>query len=64
MDYLYRWFTELYGRSGVGMSGVTALSYSTVYHWAVLTGRFPRPYEVEGLMALDAVARHPEAVDG
>ena len=61
LEYLSDWLTELHGRSGVGMGGVVPLTYDTVYHWAVLTGRWPRPYEVAALLTLDAIQCHPTA---
>lgn len=59
--YLYDWALELHGRSGIGMEGVSPLSYVTVVTWAQLTGRDPQPDEVEALMLLDAVLRNPDA---
>lgn len=59
LEYLYRWALELVGRSGVGMAGLAPLTYGTVMDWAALTGRRPRPFEVEALMRLDAILRDP-----
>lgn len=59
LEYLYEWATALCGRSGVGMDGYAPLSYSTVAAWADLMGIAVEPQEVEGLMMLDAVIRHP-----
>ena len=43
------------------MDGVSPLSYSTIADWARLTGRGLAPVEVEALIALDSVLRHPDA---
>lgn len=58
--YLVGWAQELVGRSGVGMSGLAPLSYREVEAWSRLTGHRPSAGEVEALMALDSVLRHPE----
>ncbi len=42
------------------MSGVAPLTYGTIADWARLTGTEPEGYEVEALLLLDAVMRHPE----
>ena len=60
LAYLHGWSLELLGRSGVGMSGYAPLSYAELVSWALLTGRQVTPAEVDALMALDAVLRHPE----
>lgn len=59
LEYLLGWTYQLYGRSGVGMDGVAPLSYATVAEWARLMGVTVRPTEIEALMLLDAVMRHP-----
>jgi hypothetical protein len=51
--YLKRWAVELYGRSGIGMSGLAPLTYSTLESWMRLKGVVLEPYEVEALMAID-----------
>ena len=61
MEYLLGWSNELHGRSGVDMSGLSPLTYTTVDAWARLTGRDPQPHEVDALMVLDRVRRHPPA---
>jgi len=60
LDYLYGWAMELVGRSGVGMEGLSPLTYTTLADWARLTGREPEPFEIEALLYLDAVIRHTE----
>ena len=59
LAYLKAWSDELYGRSGVGMHGLNPLSYSTIADWARLKGVTPLPHEVDALIALDSVRRHP-----
>lgn len=59
-EYLYDWSTQLIGRSGVGMSGLLPLSFTEIASWSILTGNTPTPDEVNALLALDSVMRHPE----
>jgi hypothetical protein len=59
LQYLLEWLDELFGRSGATMDGLAPLSYTTVRAWAELTDRCPRPHEVQALLMLDAVRRHP-----
>lgn len=42
------------------MDGLAPLSYTTIADWARLTGRRPLPHEVQALLQLDLVMRHPE----
>lgn len=63
LAYLVPWVMALHGRSGVGMNGAAPLTYSTVVDWAQLTGNLPNPFEVDTLMTLDSVLRHPEVAD-
>jgi hypothetical protein len=60
LDYLWEWFCELARTRTVGMAGVDPLTYPDVDAWARLTDRQPAPEEVEALLDLDAVMRHPE----
>jgi hypothetical protein len=64
--YLWGWASELHGRSGVGQFGFHPLTYTTIADWARLTGRDPRPHEVEALMGVDASMFYyaPEKSDG
>ncbi len=66
LGYLLDWHHELYGRSGVTMDGLAPLSFATVDSWARLTDRAPLPHEVDALLVLDGVRRHPptEVTDG
>jgi hypothetical protein len=59
LEYLLGWAQQLLGRSGVGMDGAAPLGYSTVADWSRLAGIDIEPHEVDALMALDAVMRHP-----
>jgi hypothetical protein len=58
--YLVGWMRSLVGRSGVGVSGAAPLSYREVLAWSALTGNSPSPWDVDALMVLDSVYRHPE----
>ena len=58
--YLYEWSIGLVGRSGVNQTGLNPLSYSEIESWSRVTGNRPDPEEVEALIALDSVMRHPE----
>lgn len=60
LGYLLEWSRELHGRSGIGMHGADPLRYSEISAWATLTGREPAPHEVDALILLDAVRRHPD----
>lgn len=65
LGYLLEWAYALFGRSGVGMSGLAPLGYGTIESWARLRGEDPTPMEVVALMELDGVFRDPDAdVDG
>jgi hypothetical protein len=59
MEHIYLWNQELFGRSGIGMSGVAPLSYGAISDWSRLTGNSPEPDEIQALLRLDAVMRHP-----
>lgn len=56
VEYLIDWTYELVGRSGVGMSGVAPLTYTTVEAWARLKdiGEL-HPMEVEALLLFDSI---------
>lgn len=60
MEYLVRWARQLHGRSGVSMSGLLPLSYTTIADWARLTDTDVDPLEVDALMQLDAAMLYPE----
>lgn len=57
--YLYDWSRNLFGKSGLGEAGFAPLTYTTVKHWADLTGNEPEPHEVEVLFWLDAIMLNP-----
>lgn len=59
VEYLWDWAVELFGRSGVSMTGAAPLAYSTIAQWAALTGRSVTPLEVEALIRLDAAMLAP-----
>jgi hypothetical protein len=56
VEYLVEWVYKLHGRSGVGMGGVSPLTYSTIEAWADLMGiELLDTLEVEALLILDGV---------
>ena len=59
LEYLHNWLLELHGRSGVGMSGLVPLTYTTIADWKELKGIDIAPHEVEALLMLDAVMTYP-----
>jgi hypothetical protein len=63
LDYLWEWHVELVRTRNVGMNGAEPLTYQAIDAWARLTDRQPLPHEVEALLQLDAVTRHPEAME-
>jgi hypothetical protein len=65
LAYLLAWAYALHGRSGVGELGFAPLTYTTVADWSRLMGLAVAPHEVEALMQIDGVMRHPgEPGDG
>jgi len=60
LAYLVDWCYSLYGRSGIGFSGVAPLTYATIESWARLNDRQIEPYEVSALLVLDGVLNNPE----
>lgn len=62
LDYLWDWWGELARTRTVGMAGPDPLTYPTIDAWARLTDRSPTTDEVDALLQLDAVARHPDVV--
>lgn len=59
LGYLRAWAGELYGRSGVGMSGFAPLTYTTIADWSRLKGIEIRSWEVDVLLVLDSVMLFP-----
>jgi hypothetical protein len=62
LEYLWDWFRELARTRRASMAGIEPLGYADVDAWARLTDRNPAPEEVEALLTLDVVTRHPELV--
>lgn len=60
MDYLVEWARELHGRSGHGSASLLPVSESELRAFAENRGVTLHPLEIEALIALDAVLRHPE----
>lgn len=63
MRYLVQWAHELHGRSGFGSVGVVPLTYPVIESWARLTRRTVQPWDVDALLALDAVLCAPGDAD-
>jgi hypothetical protein len=59
LEYLLKWLGELHGRSGIGMSGYTPLTYATIGEWSRLTGSVPDNEELQALFILDAFKLNP-----
>lgn len=59
LSYLLDWLDMLHGRSGIGMTGIVPLTYTTIADWSRLTGTAVAPHEVHALLVLDAVRCHP-----
>lgn len=64
LEHLRQWSRALFGRSGLGMEGVSPLKPTEVLAWSVLSGHHPTPAEFDALLLLDAVRRDPSIVDG
>ena len=62
LQYLWGWFHELDRTRTVGMNGPEALTYQAIDAWARLTGRAPDALEVDALLQLDIITRHPDAL--
>lgn len=63
LEYLWDWFLELDRTRTAGMNGPDPLTYPVIESWARLTQRAPTPADVSLLLDMDAVMRHPEALD-
>lgn len=61
LDYLWGWWLELERSRTYGMHGPDPLTYQQIDAWARLTEQRPAPHEVAALLALDLVARFPDA---
>jgi hypothetical protein len=62
LEYVWDWFWELSRTRRAGMAGPEPIGYADVDAWARLTDRRPTPAEVEALLSLDYVTRHPEMI--
>ena len=61
-EYLRHWSRQLFGRSGLGMEGVSPLKPTEVLAWSQLSGYDVTPMEFDALLTLDAVRRDPSIV--
>lgn len=59
LEYLRDWLYAVHGRSGVGMSGIAALSWPTLDAWARHMGLRPDRAEIDALFMLDGVLLAP-----
>jgi hypothetical protein len=63
LEYLRAWSRALFGRSGLGMEGVSPLKPTEVLAWSKLSGHEVTPMEFDALLLLDAVRRDPTVMD-
>jgi hypothetical protein len=59
LRYLLGWIHALHGRSGVGMSSLAPLSWTTIESWSRLTGNIPDQEDLDALFLLDAIMLTP-----
>jgi hypothetical protein len=64
MEYLHDWFMELDRTRTSGFNGPDPITYPIIESWARLMGRSPSPADVEMLLQMDLVMRHPDAFKG
>ena len=57
LRYLWAWFLEVTRTRQTGHAGMQSLTYTEIMAWAMLTDRYPLPYEVDALLALDHATR-------
>lgn len=62
LAYLWLWFLELDRTRTHGMNGPDPITYPMIDAWARLTQRTPDAIEVDALLLLDVVSRHPDAL--
>lgn len=62
LAYLWDWFVEMDRTRTSGVNGPDPLTYPIIESWSRLTGRSPSPLEVETILFLDVVVRHPDAM--
>ena len=63
LRYLWGWSLELFGKSGIGQHGISALTWSTLRDWRDVTGRHVSRREAFALMSVDAALRHTDTDD-
>lgn len=63
VEYLREWVMQLHGRSGVGMGGLSPLSYTTIADWSRLKRVDVLPHEVEAVIILDSILFSPGSGD-
>lgn len=61
MDYLWDWFMELDRTRTSGFNGPDPITYPIIESWARLMDRSPSSADVELLLQMDLVMRHPDA---
>lgn len=63
MEYLWDWFLELDRTRTAGMNGPDPLTYPILEAWARLMDRHPTPMDVDLLLQMDVVMRHPDILE-
>jgi hypothetical protein len=61
LEYLWDWFMELDRTRTTGFNGPDPITYPIIESWARLMDRHPSPTDVELLLQMDLVMRHPDA---
>jgi hypothetical protein len=61
LEYLWVWFLELDRTRTAGLNGPDPLTYPIIESWARLMHRHPTPSDVDLLLQMDLVMRHPDA---
>lgn len=67
LEYLWFWFGELSMARPAGQWGMASIGYSDIAAWARLTRRWPDPFEVSCILALDRAflkSNAPKAAHG
>lgn len=62
LGYLWDWWNELDRGRSIGMNGPDPITYPLIESWARLMGREPSPADVDLLLSIDVVMRHPEVM--
>lgn len=52
-QHVWDWWWELNARRGPGFETIAPITYSDLYHWLLLTGKYVMPEEIDWLIQLD-----------